>query len=66
MDIYKKKTCLTWICRTNINLDLSIGMKYINMIMVSILALRFLIKLRFPTNTPVVLFSGLDLVQALL
>ena len=34
-------------------MDLSLGMKYTNMIIVAILALRFLIKLRFPANTPI-------------
>ena len=34
-------------------MDLSLGMKYTNMIIVTILALRFLIKLRFPANTPI-------------
>ena len=37
--------CLTWTFRTNINLDFSIGMKYINMIIVVNLALRFLSKI---------------------
>ena len=36
-------------------MDLSLGMKYTNMIIVAILALRFLIKLRFPANTPICL-----------
>ena len=38
-------------------MDLSLGMKYTNMIIVAILALRFLIKLRFPANTLIDLYS---------
>ena len=34
-------------------MDLSLGMKYTNMIIVAILALHFLIKLHFPANTPI-------------
>ena len=34
-------------------MDLSLGMKYTDMIIVAILALRFLIKLHFPANTPI-------------
>ena len=41
-------------------MDLSLGMKYTNMIIVAILALRFLIKLRFPANTPISLFKDLN------
>ena len=39
-------------------MDLSLGMKYTNMIIVAILALRFLIKLRFPANTPISVNQG--------
>ena len=44
---------LIWICVTNTWICDNWNQIYMNMIIAAILALRFLIKLRFPANTPI-------------